>query len=852
MQTQSMDSVVKRRGFACIHCRKRKVKCSGDEPCVNCEKRNVVCNYPVTRKRRTKINKMVENSNVKLYLSDINQIGGDNHPTMTPDYINLKSEVKIANDLAAKVNPESNTSDTSSNILTADSNINTPVSSSDHPQTVTTDSIAKINLAETTKFSTQSNDLNNGMRYNQNITANNIKNNNNNSINGYRRGLGFTNGIQTTNAVLSATDMISTENHWTSPAFDLIVPDSSISSMISKNVKCTNSRNDDLPRHKSPWFSYSLDKYRFHRRYQSVLPYYFAGSLLSQLPQELILSNELERPRIQNYGFNLAGGKFPQISYNSGIENNSHFWDFNNSKHLKIIRKLLKYYFDEINPIFNIIHEEIFWKQFDTKFLTINCNNQNNDRSDILFKSMLYLIIITAIRFIDGGVKSEVHNLKDFELELIRSELKMEHDLFNYSYHIVSTLSFEWESFELIQSWLLIAFYLRSCHRQTSCWSALSEAIRICKGMSLELNQFPLNHRQYDELKAWHCYWCCFIIDKVFSFQIGRTYQLELPMDDMIKPESLESVQKLNFKTWFKQETFSMFNLSQIIFEFQKCKIEEMPLNQSTNFRNQLNHWLITYQDKSKKTSGGYIEKLFVLQPIMTYIDVALTFELRSIFPILDSPKEFQKPMPFALPLNLDYLLSICKLSLEITNKIVGEGKFLIPWLSNLSNLFTLTLISLIMSYLGLQVSEYKIILNNVMLLWRKIKNTKAINEPVMLQECLWCIKMLNHICCTRLNYSSQLMENIISFNHGDSIANKNKFEQFHRVGEKAGQDAASKENNVSPTSVADTSTNSVRTLRSGRFEEGESSIETQVEHHDEFLTQDLLSSLQWFNENFA
>lgn len=798
-------AAVKRKGFACVQCRKRKTKCTGEEPCVNCRKRKEVCTYPLARKRRGRVAKTAHTATDTLSVSHI---------------ITLDTDAKTCDSDSIPPTDEASPS----KALTPESHTQTPEDKYTqlHPSII--NNRAKI----------------------------------------WNHGKDNRNGMP---AALSATDMISTENQWTTPAFDLIGPDSTLSSMISKNFKHIKQSCKDMEpeRLKSPWFSYSLDKYRFHRRYQSVLPYYFAGSLLSQLPQHLIAQNCLERPRIQNYGFNLAGGKFPQIPHSKSWDNTRFsFWQFTNTKHLIIIRKLLIYYFNEINPIFNIIHEKIFWKQFDSKFLTINHNEQNNDRSNALFKSMLYLIIITAIRFIDGGVKLETHNLKHYELELIRSDSKMENNLFNYSYHIVSTLSFEWESFELIQSWLLIAFYLRSSHRQTSCWNALSEAIRICKGMSLEINQFPLNHIQYEESKAWHCFWCCFIMDKFISFQIGRCHQLELPVVDMIRPDDQEGLNNLGFKTWFKTETIFMFELSLMIFEFQKCKDEEMPLNQSLQLRDQLNDWLIEYQNKTGKNINSTInellnvEKLFVLQPIMSYIDVALTMELRSIFPKIDPPKEFAKATVFALPLDLGHISNICKLSLEIITKIVHEDSFFIPWWNNLSNLFTLTLLSLIMAYFGLQVDNHKLILSKVMSLWKELKSIQAINEPVMLQECLWCIKMLNHICCTTLTYSSQLMENIISFNHGDSIANKNKFEQFQRVDEISGQDKEKtsmvKENNNNNNNItmSDISTNSIRILRSGRYEGTESSIETQIEQPDEYLNLDLLSSLQWFDENFG
>ena len=80
-----------------------------------------------------------------------------------------------------------------------------------------------------------------------------------------------------------------------------------------------------------------------------------------------------------------------------------------------------------------------------------------------------------AIRF------SEILKPKNVDISL----LKLEERLFKYGYKVVSILSFEWESFELIQAWLLITLYLRVTHRQTSCSHALGEAVTMTKSMGL-------------------------------------------------------------------------------------------------------------------------------------------------------------------------------------------------------------------------------------------------------------------------------------------------------------------------------------------------------------------------------
>ena len=51
----------------------------------------------------------------------------------------------------------------------------------------------------------------------------------------------------------------------------------------------------------SPWQTFSLDKYRFHRRYQNILPYYLGASILMDLSPETIEYAKLKRPRAVSY-----------------------------------------------------------------------------------------------------------------------------------------------------------------------------------------------------------------------------------------------------------------------------------------------------------------------------------------------------------------------------------------------------------------------------------------------------------------------------------------------------------------------------------------------------------------------
>lgn len=317
-------------------------------------------------------------------------------------------------------------------------------------------------------------------------------------------------------------------------------------SAIRHLIKTTNSVGYNNKR--SPWQSFSLDKYRFHRRYQNLLPFYLGASLMSEIPQHAIESNRLKQPRIQNYGWNMSGGHYLRHDKSSKARekarataegaklNPEEFFDFENPVHLSVVNKLLRFYFQEINPPMSIVHESMFWQQFNNRFLP---HTNFKDSSSKLFRSMLYLILAITLRFREGFMEGTPGSNEVFftweELSFFQKQHR-EEPMFNYAYGVITQLTFEWESFELIQSWLLITFYFRTCYRQTACWNALGQAINMCNGMSLYLNRFPRTHSKYDESRAWHCFWACFIMDKLISFQMGRFYQLAMPVSHMTTP----------------------------------------------------------------------------------------------------------------------------------------------------------------------------------------------------------------------------------------------------------------------------------------------------------------------------
>lgn len=555
---------------------------------------------------------------------------------------------------------------------------------------------------------------------------------------------------------------------------------------------------------------------------------------MSEIPQHAIESNRLKQPRIQNYGWNMSGGHY--LRHDRSSKNRARarasvdpeeFFDFGNPIHLSVVNKLLKFYFREINPPMSIIHESMFWQQFNNRFLP---HTNFKDSSSKLFRSMLYLILAITLRFREGFMENTPESNEFFftweELTFFQGQQR-EEPMFKYAYGVITRLTFEWESFELIQSWLLVTFYFRTCYRQTACWNALGQAINMCNGMSLYLNRFPRTHSKYDESRAWHCFWACFIMDKLISFQMGRFYQLVMPVSHMTTPghwcdnkvdvdkdvntngvddsiwssgsedaaadegesesssanvvedPGIEPEDDIQEDDWFHEETIQLFELAVIVQTCQKRDGEELDLEESITLRRKLDKWFEKHVQSTRIDKSW--ERLCQIQPLLSYLDVRLTFETRRLFLLINQPLDTGEMI---FPVDTLGLVKHCQLTVKILSQVNQKKLYFVPWWLNLSQLFTASVISISLIHSGLQTSRSIDILRRSMDIWNNLMLSKPKNPPGMLPECLWCIKMLNHMCCIRLLSSATHLENLVGTNPGDSAPNDNKFSQFGKVDE--------------------------------------------------------------------
>ena len=767
---------------ACELCKKRKVKCDGNKPCLNCSKHQKECRYDfkVTNRRRRRRQATSPSQDVSKKYAETRDAFSKDLLNKTNININAPSD-GLSSSASNSPNPNAHYSNIPSTLPFMSGRPNHAFHSSgningeNNTNAFAEDHMAKLLLQLSSKLGNTTNESSN------------------------KTNRADDNDVNINPTVINMTS--SQEGGNTSHGSDMCESSEALhnNNINSKENKIISSQITNIvnSHFASPWQTFSLDKYRFHRRYQNILPYYLGASILKDLSPQTIEYAKLKRPRVQNYGWNLSGGHYLKYNgdfkiHDKNISHESKFFDFDDPIHLSLINKLLRYYFDEINPVFSIIHEATFWQQYNNKFLR---QGKQNNSSAKLFTSILYLILSTTLRFGEGhldgqkgqGIYSDSSlNITLEEKSVLVKKPSIEEKLFKYAYSIINTLTFEWESFELIQSWLLITFYFRTCYRQTACWNALSQAVNMCNGMSLYLNKFPEIHSTYDESKAWHCFWCCFIMDKLISFQMGRYYQLSLPVSEMCEQMNLVKSKKFlqEEDDWFHQETFQMLDLSIIVTQFLKRDAQDLNLNETVQLRSQLGQWYDTFiaSNKINAYDGNY-RCFYQVQPFMTYLDIRLTFEVRQLFCLITpSSTTNNKSLEYVVDTHL--LISHCQMATENLVEITRSNVFFVPWWLNLSQLFTVNLICIIYLHAGIALAQNKAIMQSCQQIWRTLECSKPKNPSSMLPECLWCLKMLNHMFCIRLRDSALQLETTLGTDHGDDTPNKNKFEQFKKVGD--------------------------------------------------------------------
>ncbi|KAI5968994.1 hypothetical protein CANMA_001991 [Candida margitis] len=523
-------------------------------------------------------------------------------------------------------------------------------------------------------------------------------------------------------------------------------------------------------------------KWRFSRRHQNLLIVELCKSMYSNLSEES--KEKVTIPRMQYFGWNMSGVNYltpenlpplPQLD----IELDE--------------RYLIDFFFKEVNPLFAIIHETVFREQYEAydklmkeeAVTTASGENKHDSKTNQtkLYSAILYLILALAIRF------SEFQKPKSPDLEM----LKLEEKLFKYGYKIVSILSFEWESFELIQSWLLIALYLRVAHRQTSSSHALGQAITMTKSMGLgfsEENYNILACTGYERLKAKRIFWCVFTFDRVCGLQTGRYCGIREEDFGRGYP-GFDFEQETVKDDWLTLPALALLHIARIsnfvhtapndnphLIKYQQINTELVSLHAWFNeigFRNDL-----LFNKNVGHNGPNEVSSLIKAQVKLHYYDLVLCVHGKVLFNYIGRRIASNG-------LKVDMVLDACHGVIEVLDKVNKAGLLYTPWYSVLLLLFNIGVNALCLINGGVFIQQSRDLLKNTIKLFTILKKSPIRNKQnklvfrerfKMVRECTWALKMANKILTLRLEEDMNALNNI-GVDHGSSDVNKQYFSQL-------------------------------------------------------------------------
>mmetsp|Transcript_5978 Transcript_5978/g.7281 ORF Transcript_5978/g.7281 Transcript_5978/m.7281 type:complete len:842 (+) Transcript_5978:1584-4109(+) len=513
----------------------------------------------------------------------------------------------------------------------------------------------------------------------------------------------------------------------------------------------------------------SSTKWRYLRRHQVLLSNKLCQTMYNNLSEEN--KTKVILPRRQYFGWNMSGCHYV---------NNERLPDLPDFKLPSDPDLYFDFFFREINSVFAILHENLFRdqvKDYEELFKSeVHLDATERDaktNQTRLFLAILYLVYALVIRF------QEFQKEDGPNMEM----LKLEEQLFKYSYKVISLLSFEWESFELIQSWLLITLYLRISHRQTSSYLALGRAITMTRSLGIgKDNPKLLTAKPYIRLKAKRIFWCVYTMDRLFGLLSGRYGSLN-DTDNILPTENLDFESERD--SWITIPAFALLHIARIS-NFVHTSISDefglIKLQQINSELNRLNSWFDEngFGNKSLFDNTKQILPLVKAHVKLHFYDLINCVHGKLLFNFIGTKISNQG-------LKIDMVLDSCESIIDILDQINNAGLLYTPWYLFLSLLFDTGINAITLINGGMNKLACKQVLQNSIRLITVLSEASVKNKEgeviiesryTMAKECLWAIKMANRILSLRLE---QDMKDITSYgiDPGSAEVNKQTFNQF-------------------------------------------------------------------------
>lgn len=495
-------------------------------------------------------------------------------------------------------------------------------------------------------------------------------------------------------------------------------------------------------------------KVRYSRKFGNCLPFRLGLALYEGLPEEW--KKEVQVPRIQCYGWNMSGGHYIKSRRFPALEE---------LVSDTVGRSLVDYFFDNINPLYAILHRPMFMKQYDAY------QKSPVEKRSRLFAAIFHIICALSIRY------CEVCENQNFDDGL-------EERLFDDAYDTLDAFAFEWESFEIIQGLLIMCLYLRACHRQSSTWGVLGTAIRMATGMGI-MHKFPVNvfYRNYDILKRERVFWACFVLDRMFCIECGRHFSFR---EDQI---SVPIPQRFVADGWQTPISHSLVQLCLCLGDLVYDRDLDLNTDDLKSMKSRISKWNVSQKEFDLNSdidlSPSELPPALVGHFRLCYYNSLFFIHMRSVFGLVG----IQWDTPHT---DRGLLVDCVKGVRNVCMTLSSLGKLKTPWWLTLSNLFYAGCVALLLMHKQICMAEMGKALSDIIGLITEITND---GRFIMAKECLWSLKTLNHMVYMRLSQSQEILPRA-GMDHGSGNVNKGNFSNMGTL-DKQGNEILEEENVV-------------------------------------------------------
>lgn len=371
--------------------------------------------------------------------------------------------------------------------------------------------------------------------------------------------------------------------------------------------------------------------------------------------------------------------------------------------------RLVDYFFREVNSLYGILHEAVFRDQLSAfNELAQFDPNETPERYSraTLFRASLYLVYAIAIRLSERPPSNT-------------SALLNERNAFTYGYSVVNQVSFESESFELIQGWLLVTIYLRLSHHQGSVYAALSRATSMAKLMGLRYeNPILGSDSLYDKQRARRLFWAVFTIERVLGLHKGNYGAVTIKYIQRQFPSTEYASER---DGWLPFPAFALLHVAKVANLVYTTNDAKYTLIESELAA--LSMWMDTNGlANSDLFASSSWSGLALAQVKLHYYDLILCVHGRVLLNFLGHQGVQDGPSIYRV-------LDGCRGIIEVLLQVRRASMLWVPWYNTLLLLFNVGITALTLLNAGLFIAESKLLLQESMELLTLLQGATAAGD---------------------------------------------------------------------------------------------------------------------------